>query len=219
EVDRSADLYVAALSDGALEGLGALLRLPGKLVVHTAGAVAGKVLAGVSGRYGVLYPLQSLRSQIRPFPEFPLLVDAQHAEDLSLLLDFARTLSRQVQEADDGTRLKLHVAAVLVNNFTNYLYTRSEDFCRKEGLDFSLLLPILRETAQRLQRYSPREVQTGPAIRGDRETIKRHLEVLNNYKDLSELYQLFSNQIEAFYHPQTGNDGGTRDKGGENSGG
>ncbi|MBS1664984.1 MAG: DUF2520 domain-containing protein [Bacteroidetes bacterium] len=207
EVSREAALYVVALSDNALAGLGDVLQLPGKLVVHTAGAVSGAVLQSVSERFGVLYPLQSLRSQVRPFPEFPLLVDTNKREDLSLLLSFARTLSRQVQEADDTTRLKLHVAAVLVNNFTNYLYTLSEEFCRKEGLDFSLLFPILRETAERLQRYSPKDVQTGPAVRGDQGTIRRHLEVLNNYKDLTELYRLFTNQIEAFYRPQE-NSGG-----------
>jgi len=39
------------------------------------------------------------------------------------IADFARTLSQQVREADDAERLKLHLSAVLVNNFTNYLYT------------------------------------------------------------------------------------------------
>ena len=41
-VTREADLYIVSLSDRALEGLGAVLQLPGKLVVHTAGAVAGR---------------------------------------------------------------------------------------------------------------------------------------------------------------------------------
>lgn len=207
EVDRDAELYVVALSDSALEGLHTVLRLPGKLVVHTAGAAAGDILQGVSDRCGVLYPLQSIRAEIRPFPEFPLLVAAREPADLTLLLGLARTLSPQVQEADDAVRLRLHVAAVMLNNFTNYLYTRAEDFCRQEGLDFSLLYPIVLETAERLRRYPPRGTQTGPAIRGDRGTIRRHLEILNNYKDLTELYQLFTKQIEAFYRPQE-NSGG-----------
>jgi len=198
-VDTTADIYIASVSDRALEGLGSLLSLPGKLVVHTAGAVAGSVLAPVSERWGVLYPLQSLRSEIRPYPVFPLLVTASQPEDLTVISDFARTISPQVREADDATRLKLHVAATSVNNFTNWLYTQAELFCSREKLDFSLLHPLIAETSQRLQRCSPRDVQTGPAIRGDQGTIRRHLEVLNNYKDLRELYQLFSLQIQRFY--------------------
>jgi predicted short-subunit dehydrogenase-like oxidoreductase (DUF2520 family) len=199
EVTREGELYIVALSDTALAGLGEVLQLPGSLVVHTAGAAAAAVLRPVSERYGVLYPLQSLRRNIRPFPEFPLLIDAAQPADLSLLEGFAQSLSNQVRRADDASRLKLHVAAVLINNFSNHLYTLSAGFCQREGVDFSLLLPIIRETAARVERYPPQEVQTGPAIRGDAGTIRRHLDVLSNYDDIKELYRVFSDQIEAYY--------------------
>jgi predicted short-subunit dehydrogenase-like oxidoreductase (DUF2520 family) len=199
DIDRGAELYIVALSDRALMELGQRLSLAGKLVVHTAGAVSVAVLADVSARCGVLYPLQSLRKEIRPIPEFPLLIDALRPDDLPLIDGFARSLARQVERADDETRLKCHVAAVLVNNFTNYLYTLAEDFCHKEGIDFTLLLPIIRETAARLEKFNPRDVQTGPAVRGDRGTIERHLEVLAKYDNIKELYRMFTDQIGEFY--------------------
>ena len=199
KIDGEAELYIVCLSDKAIPEVNATLRLPGRLVVHTAGAVPGSALAAVSNRCGVIYPLQSLRSEIRPFPEFPLLIDAQTPADLHLLETFARTIARQVQRAGDEYRLKCHVAAVVVNNFSNYLYTAADDFCRREAVDFGLLLPIIRETAARLERYPPREVQTGPAIRGDAGTMKRHLEVLAGYPSIKSLYELFSAQIEAYY--------------------
>jgi predicted short-subunit dehydrogenase-like oxidoreductase (DUF2520 family) len=194
-----AELYIIAVSDTALTGLGSQLQLPGRLVVHTAGAVSGAVLRSVSERYGVLYPLQSLRREIRPYPEFPVLVDARDYADLVFIEGFARTIARQVGRADDGQRLKLHLAAVLVNNFGNYLYTLAADFCRKESVDFRLLLPIIRETAERLERYPPSDVQTGPAVRGDAATMARHLDILSNYDNISELYRIFSAQIEEYY--------------------
>src|SRR6266702_3233009 len=76
EVDPSAELYLLAVSDDVLYTLGEVLTLPGKLVAHTAGTVSKDVLRKVSERGGVLYPLQSLRKEIRPFPEIPFLVDA-----------------------------------------------------------------------------------------------------------------------------------------------
>ena len=199
EVDREADIYIVSISDKALTGLGDVLQLPGKLVVHTAGAIGSNVLLNVSANSGVLYPLQSLRSAIRPFPEFPLLVTANQPQDLPVIEAFARTITSQVQQTDDETRLKLHVAAILVNNFSNYLYTQASVFCAAEKLDFSLLLPLVRETANRIAAYPPQDVQTGPAVRGDEQTIRRHLEILSNYKDISELYRLFTIQIEQFY--------------------
>lgn len=200
-IDREADLYLAAVSDGALYTLGAGLSLPGRLVVHTAGAVSKDVLLPVSERSGVLYPLQSIRKEIRPFPEIPLLIDANQSGDLPAIAAFAETISRRVQTADDATRLKLHVGAVIVNNFGNFLYTLTEDYCRKEGIDFSLLIPIIQETAARLGHSAPRDTQTGPAVRRDESTIEKHLQILNKHGDIRELYSLFTKQIEAFYHP------------------
>ena len=199
QIDRGAELYIVCLSDKAIPEVNAMLRLPGRLVVHTAGAVRGEALAAVSDRCGVLYPLQSLRSEIRPFPEFPLLIDAVMPADLDLLETFARSIARQVQRAGDDYRLICHVAAVLVNNFTNYLYTAADDFCRGEDVDFRLLLPIIRETAARLERYPPKDVQTGPAIRGDAGTMKRHLDLVAGYPSIKALYELFSAQIAAYY--------------------
>ncbi|HWB91147.1 MAG TPA: DUF2520 domain-containing protein [Puia sp.] len=199
QIERQAELYILCLSDKAIPEVNKALRLPGRLVVHTAGAVPGRALADVSERCGVMYPLQSLRSEIRPFPDFPLLIDAALPEDIDLLERFARSIARQVQRAGDEYRLRCHVAAVLVNNFTNYLYTVANDLCRQEQIDFSLLLPIIRETAARLEHYPPREVQTGPAIRDDQGTINRHLELLAGYPHIKTLYELFSAQIAAYY--------------------
>jgi predicted short-subunit dehydrogenase-like oxidoreductase (DUF2520 family) len=199
-IDLTADLYIVALSDSALGTLGRHLTLPNKLVVHTAGAIPLGVLRDVSDRTGVLYPLQSLRAAMRPFPPIPLLVDAGRPADRQTLETFARTLSDQVWQADDSTRLKLHLAATITNNFTNYLYTLAAGFCEREKIDFSILLPLIRETANRLDRYPPGDVQTGPAVRGDRETIDRHLKILDNYKEISNLYELFTNLIEEHYH-------------------
>lgn len=198
-IDPAADIYVVAISDRGLEQIGEILSLPGRLVVHTAGAVSLSALLPVSANSGVLYPLQSLKAAVRPFPEIPLLVDAHRPEDLPTIEAFAATLSRQVQRAGDSDRLKLHLGAVLVNNFPNFLYTLADDFCRKEGLDFSLLLPIIRETAERISRFAPRDMQTGPAVRGDKTTTERHLKLLSNYEDIKELYNLFTIKIEDFY--------------------
>ncbi|HVW59943.1 MAG TPA: DUF2520 domain-containing protein [Puia sp.] len=195
ELDKSGDVYLAALSDDALRDLHNHLSLPGKLVLHTAGAVPKEALLGVSVNSGVLYPLQSLRRELKPYPEIPLLTDANQETDRQRITDLARSISRQVSAADNSMRLKLHLAAVLVNNFTNHLYVLADQYCRKEGAGFSLLLPLIRETAGRLSRVAPGDVQTGPAVRGDEATIARHLELIDNYKDIKEVYTLMTRQI------------------------
>src|SRR5947199_25776 len=54
EIYPDAAVYLAALSDDALRGLSEVLSLPGKLVLHTGGAVPREVLLGVSEHSGVL---------------------------------------------------------------------------------------------------------------------------------------------------------------------
>ncbi|MHA4810621.1 Rossmann-like and DUF2520 domain-containing protein [Flavitalea flava] len=198
-INPAADLYLVAVSDQSLYLLAKELSLPGKLVVHTAGAVSKQVFLPVSLNSGVLYPLQSLRKEIRPFPVIPFLIDANEETDINVIAGFARSLSGQVRTADDAARLRLHLGGVIVNNFSNHLYTLTEDFCLRENLDFALLLPLISETAGRLSAgYHPGAVQTGPAIRGDKSTIAEHLKILDKYLDLKEIYNLFTIKIEEF---------------------
>jgi len=197
-VDHSADIYLAALSDKALHELHQWLKLNKKMIVHTAASVSKDVLAGVSKNYGVLYPLQTLRKEQPNLPDIPFLVDGNTADDLALVQDFAYSLSEKVEVADDAYRLKIHVAAVLVSNFTNHLYTLASDFCTQKGVAFSMLQPLIEETAQRLRSLTPQESQTGPAIRHDDATIARHLDMLQDHPELEKIYELFTENLKKY---------------------
>jgi len=195
DITPNAQLYLVALADAATPALSHNWRTKKGLVVHTAGSVSMEVLKDVSNNYGVLYPLHSLRAPILPQSAIPLLVNANTPDDLALLSDFARTIPPIVQPCSDEDRLHLHLAAVLVNNFTNHLYKLAADYCNLHGLDFSLLYPLILETAQRVSHCAPAELQTGPAIRNDIHTINRHLDQLKNNQTLKALYQMMSSSI------------------------
>ncbi|WP_394364030.1 DUF2520 domain-containing protein [Filimonas lacunae] len=128
-------------------------------------------------------------------PVIPLFTDGNTPEVEQEILRFAETLSSITGHADDAQRIKLHVAAVLVNNFTNYLYAQAEVFCKQERIDFKVLLPLIEETSGRLHHYSAADVQTGPAARRDMVTIEKHLQILQPYPELIELYVNISDCI------------------------
>ncbi|THU32411.1 DUF2520 domain-containing protein [Niastella caeni] len=197
--DLSADIYVMAVSDGAIASVAAELRLDKKLVVHTAGAVSKNILSACSRNYGVLYPLQSLRSELNELPDIPFLVDGNTEDDLALITEFANSISHQVQQAGDEQRLKLHVAAVMVSNFTNHLYALAKAYCLHEKVDFSMLLPLITAVAERLHEYEPVAIQTGPALRNDEATIQKHLELLQDHPSLKIIYTLFTESIRKMY--------------------
>ena len=198
DIDTTAHLYLVAVTDTAIEQINNTYRLQNKLVVHTAGAVSKEALKNTTCNYGVLYPLQSLRKENTQLHEdIPLLIDAANAEALTLLNNFAHTISGKVSIANDQLRFTLHVAAVLVSNFTNHLYAMAADFCDKEGANFTLLLPLIEETALRLRHHTPREMLTGPAVRKDIKTIQQHLRLLAAYPGLQNIYQTITDSIMA----------------------
>ena len=194
-IDTDADLYIIAVSDSAVAEVANKLQLTNKIIVHTAGAVSKDVLRNVSKNYGVLYPIQSLKKEIDYIPEIPLIIDGNSYETKMTLLDFARGFSKTVLEANDETRLKLHAGAVITSNFTNYMFVLTKSFCDSEKIDFNLLLPLIKETVQRLHKYNPIEMQTGPALRGDIVTIEKHLQILKEYPALKNIYKIMSENI------------------------
>lgn len=187
-VNRDADIYIIAVSDNALYELNTYFNTGNKLVVHTAGSIPASVLKEASVNYGVIYPLQSLRKEMDSPGNIPLLIDGNSIESITLLEDFAKTISSNVKKAGDEERLKLHVAAVIVSNFTNHLYALAADFCSKENVDFNLLVPLIEETAQRIALHAPQTVQTGPAIRNDIITLDKHIRLLDAHKNLKAIY-------------------------------
>jgi len=194
-VNKDADLYLVAVVDSALYDLNNNLHLGNKLILHTAGSVSRDVLKQISINYGVLYPLQSLRKEMEFTGEIPFLIDGNTEETTTLIEDFARTFSGHVVKATDDERLKLHVAAVVVSNFSNHLYAMAETFCKLENVDFKLLLPLIKETAVRIEHISPAEVQTGPAVRKDVFTLDKHLRVLSGHPALKYIYLKLTDSI------------------------
>jgi predicted short-subunit dehydrogenase-like oxidoreductase (DUF2520 family) len=96
---------------------------------------------------------------------------------------------------DEESRKKLHLAAVVANNFINHLMVLTESWCIQNKLDFNLLLPLINQSTQNLQNQSPTQLQTGPASRNDWTTIHAHIEMLTQFPQLKEVYILFSNQL------------------------
>jgi predicted short-subunit dehydrogenase-like oxidoreductase (DUF2520 family) len=188
KMNEHAWLYLLAVADTALEELNSKFDPGNKLILHTAGSVSKNVLKDISHNYGVLYPLQSLRKEMTYETEIPFLIDGNTEETITVIEDFAKSLSSVVSKANDEERLKLHVAAVVVSNFTNHLYVLAEAFCKKEQIDFKLLVPLIIETAERVQNISPSLAQTGPAVRNDMVTIEKHLGMLSGEPRLKSIY-------------------------------
>ena len=202
KINKLADIYLLCVPDDEIEKLNKTLKLPKKLILHTSGSVDMKALKNISTNSGVLYPLQSFSKLVKvSFASLPLLIEASNAASLHQLKIATASLSKHIHEVDSVNRLKVHVAATMVNNFTNYLYSLSYDFLTKEKNNhFHLLMPLIKQTAKKIKTNKPSAVQTGPAKRGDEKTIKKHLQLLEKYPEQKKVYELFTSLIKKQYH-------------------
>jgi len=195
QIEDSADMYIVAVPDDALQQVGSWMKPLKGFVVHTAGSVAMEVLSDISPNYGVLWPLQSIRKETPDVTLLPVLIDANNQWNKMKLKGFAQSFADSVTEANDEQRRKLHLAAVVTNNFSNYIFALTEKYCEREEVDFKLMLPLLSETVLRMRDNSPSVLQTGPAIRNDVSTIEKHKELLKNDKALLAVYEFFTERI------------------------
>ncbi len=200
KIPPSGSFYILAVPDDQIGRLGSKLAKhvtsSNPLVVHTSGATPDTVLSKEYQRFGVFYPLQTFsKNKVVDFSTVPLCLYANKESDLQQLEQLGKLLSRSVQRVDGQQRLQLHLAAIFVNNFTNYLQHISSGLLEEAGLNADLLQPLLKETVAKLDDLSPIEAQTGPAVRGDQETIRRHLDLLVAHPEWQAIYQLLSERI------------------------
>lgn len=96
----------------------------------------------------------------------------------------------------------MHLAAVFACNFTNYCFDMAKQVVDKEQVDFSLLYPLILETAKKATENDPKQMQTGPAVRGDQNILTMHQGLLAqaNQDDLKQVYQILSDGIVKRHH-------------------
>jgi predicted short-subunit dehydrogenase-like oxidoreductase (DUF2520 family) len=208
DIDSNADLYLICVSDAGIAQVGQQLlhlNLPKQCIIaHTAGGQNIEKLSKIIDNYGVFYPLQTFsEGRMVDFNQLAFCINASNPSTIDSLCELAHQISNpeNVHIINEEQRAKLHVAAVFVNNFSNYLFALAQQFCQAESVDFNLLLPLMRETVDKIH-ANPQNIsclQTGAALRGDYTTIAKHSELLEKYPNWLQVYQLLTEQILAFY--------------------
>ena len=198
EVPES-DAAIVMLKDDALKELAPVIAdsLKDAFLLHTAGSVPMDIWreAGAQ-KYGVLYPMQTFsKESIIDWGQVPLFIEGSSAQVLESIRELALTISPNITVLSSEGRKKLHLAAVFTCNFSNHMYAIADQILATEGVPFSVMLPLVRETARKVESIKPHDAQTGPAVRGDRKVIGEHLELLKDYPEYAELYRLISIDI------------------------
>jgi predicted short-subunit dehydrogenase-like oxidoreductase (DUF2520 family) len=167
-----ADVVVIATPDAAIESAAALVAPAVRsdaLVLHLSGARGLDALAGVAARTGALHPLQSL-------PSVEIGVGRLTGAYAAVAGDpevagLARAIGMQPFTVADEQRGAYHAAACIVSNHLVALMAQAAA-CTDVPLE--VFLPLVRATVENVATLGPQAALTGPAARGDTDTIAAH---------------------------------------------
>lgn len=197
QVRDDADVYIFSVKDSALERL--VSQLCGgekKVLLHTAGSMPMSVFRGKALHYGVLYPMQTFSKQREvDFSIIPCFIEANDEFAQKQIEGLAVQISHRVYQLSSEDRKYLHLSAVFACNFANHCYAASQKLLQQHGIPFDVMLPLIDETAAKVHGMTPKEAQTGPAVRYDENVIGKQIQLLENQPYFQKIYDCMSKSI------------------------
>lgn len=197
QVRDDADVYIFSVKDSALEQL--ISQLCGddeKVFLHTAGSMPMSVFRGKALHYGVLYPMQTFSKQREvDFSIIPCFIEANDEFALKQIEGLAGQISHRVFQLSSEDRKYLHLSAVFACNFANHCYAASQELLQQHGIPFDVMLPLIDETAAKVHGMTPKEAQTGPAVRYDENVIGKQILLLEDQPYFQKIYDCMSKSI------------------------
>ncbi len=165
------DLCVIATPDRAIADVAARIEPAMATVIHLSGATPVEVL-GRHDRRGGLHPLVSL-----PNPELGALALRDCWFGVGgdpLCAELAEALSGRWFEIADEDRDAYHAAGAIAANHLTAVLAQAKRIAESIGVPFEPYLDLAASALEGVRRLGPAEALTGPASRGDEETIERH---------------------------------------------
>ena len=204
-----ASLIFLCVPDDALPALADKLaihtRWTGRIVAHTSGALTAATLLPLqkAGAHAMsFHPVQTFANPSKKaFSGIYVGIEGDEpAVHTGVALAQALDATPLVLQSADKARY--HLAASMASNFTVTLVSAACDVLETIGIQrneaVALLRPLVMQTCTNVTTHLPEEVLTGPAARGDKNTLQQHLDALAKHQpQLLPLYHaLLAQTIE-----------------------
>lgn len=184
------ELLLVAVSDRAIPECAGAIPETEALIFHASGALL-HLRDGFS-----LHPLKSLPPVGEPGDlEGTLLVfEGEHRRTAKLI---AAAVGAKFAEVAPEQKALYHAAAVFGANYVAAVLDVGERLMREAGIEESkeALVSLAHSAIENWRRHDDAKRFTGPAARGDAETIERHLAALAGDPRLARIYELLAAEI------------------------
>ena len=165
-------LFIATPDDVVAEVAARVRPVPTTVVVHLSGSLGLDVLSG-HPRVGSLHPLVPLPTPTIGSERLRSGVTLTVAGD-PVTRTVAEDLGGNVVEVADADRTAYHAAAVIAANHLVALMGQVERVGATAGLPLDAFAGLMRAASEDALALGPGAALTGPAARGDWETVERH---------------------------------------------
>lgn len=211
---KKAEVYIIAVKDSAIENVSRTIReqYPEAFLIHTSGATPIEVLEDgkKNAPCGVIYPLQTfpkslivgsvknLKNFLHAHGKFTIFVESLRNTDYDAVYSLAQLIADDVHAADSVQRRYLHLVGVYCNNFVNHCCVKAQEILTSKNLPINVLDAIVHTTVAGIVGGDAKSAQSGPAMRGDRCTLQRHMDMLATDID-KQMYAAISKSIASMY--------------------
>lgn len=189
------DIILLLVSDSAIREVSSALKVEQTVVCHTSG-MTGLDAISQPGR-GKFYPLNTFNGIDTSWNrETPLLISASDTKTEAILTGLGNMISGHVKTLDANSFKYVHLAAVIAQNFSNFLIAKGEQIVLDHDLDRELLHPLLATMISNLKRTAASSNQTGPAVRNDTTTLNNQINMLESTPYWKDVYELLTRGIQ-----------------------
>lgn len=196
------DLIVITVPDDSiasvsrtLSGIGGTWR--GRYVIHCSGVHSSDILDDLKNKGALtagFHPLQTFSARSSTSVFFKTVIDFEGEPEIcSFLENLAVELGATPVKINKEEKIKLHLAAVLVCNYMVTLASMASDLLGDRENDvhpqLADLKPLMQQTLDNIMQFGVENSLSGPLRRKDRDTISKHLNVLEHEPGIRELYK------------------------------
>lgn len=192
------DFVILSVSDDAVSEVAAKFRhteAAAKVAIfHTSGALDSQVFHEYE-RAGSLHPvisISTLEEGIKILPQTIFTCEGKIARELQ---ELAEEIGRKGIILTAQQKQAIHLSAVFLNNYLTGMIEKIKNFNQERGVENigEILQGITEQTIHRGWQNPIEKTLTGPVKRGDVNTIKKHLKMLDDDKLFQQLYKNFGN--------------------------
>lgn len=197
------DILFITVSDGAIHPVAEAIAksgvdLDGTVVAHTNGALTSDEISPVKSKdcyIASMHPVQSLSGTQRDSETIRTSFFALEGESqaLSVLKQVIEKMGGRYFELLPEHKKNHHLACVMAANYVITLMKIAADLLKPTGLERgeakNILLPLMKNCLENIERQGLPHALTGPIVRGDIGTVKSHLSLLSDqHPELLQVY-------------------------------